>query len=100
MGGVVSTSDTLDCTPMDRALLRSEGAVVKDMEAAAVGWVCQQFGVPFIAVKAITDIVDGGKPTQEEFYANLHSASEALQDKLTLVLELVGLRDLREWRGF
>ena len=28
-------------------------------------------GVPLIAVKAITDIVDGDKPTQDEFMENL-----------------------------
>lgn len=30
--GVVSTSDSLDCTEMDLTLMRSEGAVVKEME--------------------------------------------------------------------
>lgn len=36
--GIVSSSDCLDCSEIDLQLLRSEGAVVKEMEAAAVAW--------------------------------------------------------------
>lgn len=46
-------------------------ASVKEMEAAGIAHVAAMFGVPFIAVKAITDIVDGDKPTQDEFMENL-----------------------------
>ena len=38
-------------------------------------------GVPFLALKAITDIVDGERPAQEEFLENLHMAAQALQVK-------------------
>jgi hypothetical protein len=58
--GVVSTSDSLDATAGDLELLRAEGAAVKEMEAAAVAWVCQQVRTPFFALKSITDIVDAG----------------------------------------
>lgn len=40
--GIVSSADSLDCSPTDMAILLAEGAVVKEMEAAAVAWVCQQ----------------------------------------------------------
>lgn len=36
--GIVSSSDCLDCSEIDLHLLRTEGAVVKEMEAAAVAW--------------------------------------------------------------
>ena len=36
-------------------------------------------GVPFLALKSITDIVDGDRPPQEEFLENLHRAAQALQ---------------------
>ena len=31
-------------------------AAVKEMEAAAIAWVAEQFRVPFFAMKVITDI--------------------------------------------
>ena len=34
---------------------------VKEMEAAAIAWVCGLYQKPLICVKAITDIVDGGR---------------------------------------
>uniref|UniRef100_A0A7S4ID08 Nucleoside phosphorylase domain-containing protein n=1 Tax=Odontella aurita TaxID=265563 RepID=A0A7S4ID08_9STRA len=87
--GVVSTSDSLDCSPRDLQLLRSEGAVVKEMEAAAVASVAQWLGVPFVALKAVTDIVDGPESTAAEFYTNLAVASDALRDRLTDLLGLI-----------
>jgi 5'-methylthioadenosine nucleosidase len=96
--GVVSTSDSLDHSPIDLELMRGEGAAVKEMEAAAVAWVCQQVQVPFVAVKSITDIVDAGPETvDDEFYANLQTASEALQEKLSHILELLSTAPLSYW---
>lgn len=46
-------------------------ASVKEMEAAGIAHVATMFGVPLVAVKAITDIVDGDKPTPDEFMENL-----------------------------
>ena len=44
------------------------GACVKDMEAAAIAWVAETAKVPFFALKVVTDIVDGDRPTQDEFF--------------------------------
>jgi 5'-methylthioadenosine nucleosidase len=95
--GVVSTSDSLDFSPIDLELMRGEGASVKEMEAAAIAWVCQQVRVPFVAIKSITDIVDGPETVASEFYANLKAASESLQDKLSLILELLSTEPLTHW---
>lgn len=95
--GVVSTSDSLDCSETDMALLLGEGAVVKEMEAAAVAWVCQQLAIPFIALKSITDIIDGTEVTRGEFERNLHAAALALQSKFDKVLSLVGDTPLASW---
>ena len=57
----------------------AEGAGVKEMECAAVAWVCEKLRVPFVALKSITDIVDGDKATRDEFESNLRTASAALQ---------------------
>jgi len=96
--GVVSTSDSLDCSPQDLALMRSEGATVKDMESAACAWVCQNFKIPFVAMKSITDIVDETeKTTREQFYQNLNTASHNLQEKLTAFVTLIGGTHLTSW---
>ena len=95
--GVISTSDSLDCTPVDLELMRSEGAAVKEMEAAAVAWVCQALGMPFVALKAITDIVDGEHGTRGEFESNLEIASQALQDRAAAVLALLARTPLSGW---
>lgn len=36
------------------------------------------FKTPLLAVKAVTDIVDGERPTGEEFLENLHKTVETL----------------------
>mmetsp|Transcript_16131 Transcript_16131/g.31524 ORF Transcript_16131/g.31524 Transcript_16131/m.31524 type:complete len:301 (+) Transcript_16131:121-1023(+) len=96
--GVISTSDSLGYTIEDLEVMLAEGASVKEMEAASIAWVCQQLLVPFVAVKSITDIVDGERSTQEEFWSNLDLASSALQSKLTLLLESMNGKPLRHWR--
>lgn len=48
--------------------------------------VCDLFKVPMFCVKAITDIVDGGRPSEEEFLENLHAAAASLQATLPKVL--------------
>ena len=37
------------------------------MEAGAIAYVCEQLKIPYLGVKSITDIVDGGRVTAEEF---------------------------------
>lgn len=95
--GVVSTSDSLDSIATDLELMRSEGAAVKEMEAAAVAWVCLSLSIPFVALKAITDIVDGEHATRSEFESNLHTASSALQQKVELFLQLLAGTKLTDW---
>jgi 5'-methylthioadenosine nucleosidase len=46
--------------------------------------------------QAITDIVDGGRPTQEEFLENLSSAAAALQSTLPRVLQFVSGKTLSQ----
>ena len=96
--GVVSTADSLDHTAQDMQLMLSEGAVVKEMEAAAVAWLADTLRIPFIALKSVTDVVDGAEPTREEFESNLKMAAAALKEKMASVLRLLGQRPaLRAW---
>ena len=59
--GIVSSGNSLNCGPEDRAALEASGASIKEMEGAAIGYVASLFSVPLLAVKAITDIVDGDR---------------------------------------
>jgi len=87
--GTVSTGDALDAQSFDMERLVDVQALAKDMEAAAVAWVCEKAGVPFTALKVTTDLVDGDEPTEIEFSANLQFASERLSEAMfSLIHEL------------
>jgi len=92
--GVVCTGNSLDATETCKKLLDEYQASVKEMEAAAMAHVAHLFGVPFIAVKTITDIVDGPVATQEEFLANLGAAAAALKDVVPKVVDFIAGRDV------
>lgn len=85
--GVISTGNALDYTDVCLTHLDRFDAVAKEMEAAGIAWVAMHLGVPFLALKAITDIVDGEEPTAEEFLRNLALASRTLGEKTVRVLE-------------
>jgi 5'-methylthioadenosine nucleosidase len=90
--GVVSSGDSLDATAECLAIMAENGVAVKEMEAGSIAWVAALFGVPMFCVKAITDVVDGGKATAEEFLENLGAAAAALQAMLPRVLSFVAGR--------
>lgn len=76
--------------------MESNDASVKDMEAAAIAWVTELSGTPFFALKVVTDLVDGGVVTQDEFMANLSTAAATLQINLLAVINYVVGRSLTE----
>ena len=92
--GVVSTGNSLDAPEVDLASLKANDASVKEMEAAGIAHTAELFGVPFVAVKAITDIVDGNQPTADEFMENLGAAAKALQGAVPKVIEFVAGKEL------
>jgi nucleoside phosphorylase len=80
--GIVSTGDSLDCTPEDLKHLAALDASVKEMEAAGVAWVCERHRVPLVLLKSLTDLVDHASSTQEQFVKNYALAVERLAEKL------------------
>lgn len=84
--GVVSTGNSLDCSDADRKLLVASGASCKEMEASAIAYACALQNVPLVALKVITDIVDGPHPAHEEFMANLGAAAKSLQAGIPAIL--------------
>lgn len=93
----MTSSNSLDWTSEDMKEMSQNQAAVKEMEAAGIVWVTHLFDVPFLALKAITDIVDGERATQEEFLENLHAASEALQ--VGRQMEYSGMKRFRHVSG-
>lgn len=84
--GVVTTGNALDESETDRKWILGLDGEVKEMEAAAVAWVCEVHDTPFVAVKTITDLVDHPTPTGEQFLANLRTASDRLAAVLPEVI--------------
>lgn len=84
--GIVSTGDSLDCTPQDAEQLAFLMASVKEMEAAGIAWVCEHHRVPLVLLKAITDIVDHPASTASQFIANYALATMKLTDALVKML--------------
>ena len=87
--GVVTTGNSLDAHDVDRDIMTQNDASVKDMEAAAIAWVTEHSNTPFLALKVVTDIVDGDQPTHEEFMENLGTAAKSLEKNLLLTVEFV-----------
>ncbi|KAF3641991.1 5'-methylthioadenosine/S-adenosylhomocysteine nucleosidase 1 [Capsicum annuum] len=94
--GKLSTGDSLDMSPVDEAAIVANDATVKDMEGAAVAYVADLLKVPVIFLKAVTDIVDGDKPTPEEFLANLAAVTAALDQTATQVVDYISGKCLLE----
>jgi len=87
--GKLSTGDSLDMSAQDEASIIASDATIKDMEGAAVAYVADLLKVPAIFVKAVTDIVDGDKPTAEEFLQNLAAVTVALDQAVTQVIDFI-----------
>jgi len=94
--GIVTTGNSLDATDADMTAMAANGAAVKEMEAAGAVWAAHLFEVPMLALKSVTDIVDGDRPAAEEFLANLSTATRALHDKLAAALAFIAGKGLDE----
>mmetsp|Transcript_15581 Transcript_15581/g.33749 ORF Transcript_15581/g.33749 Transcript_15581/m.33749 type:complete len:251 (+) Transcript_15581:149-901(+) len=87
--GICTTGNSLDFHELDSHHMLENDASVKDMEAAAIAWSAEMWSTPFFGVKVVTDIVDGDKPSHEEFMENLGTAAVSLQNALPKVIDYV-----------
>jgi len=85
--GIVTSGGSLDENADDRRMIDASGAVAKDMEATSVAQVCALHGVPFTALKVLTDLHDHPASNAEQFEANLATAADSLARHL---LDLLG----------
>lgn len=87
--GKVTTGSSLDMQPCDLEIIKANGGQLKDMEGAAVGFVCSLFGTPILYVKSVTDLCDSGAETFEEFSRNLSQACETLKNANERIIDLL-----------
>lgn len=78
--GKVTTGSSLDMQPCDLKIIEENHGELKDMEGAAVAFVCSLFGTPVMLLKSVTDLCDSGAETYEIFRQNLALASQAIAD--------------------
>ncbi|MDE5551227.1 MAG: hypothetical protein K2I99_07770 [Bacteroidaceae bacterium] len=90
--GKVTTGSSLDMQPCDLDIIKQNGGELKDMEGAAVGFVCSLFKTPILYVKSVTDLCDSGAETFEEFSRNLHYACDTLRTANEQVIEYLTRR--------
>jgi nucleoside phosphorylase len=76
--GIVSSGSSLDYTERDLEVFHSLGATLKEMEAAAIAQVGDWLGVPVMAVKAVTNLLDHTPDSARAFALNLERACAAL----------------------
>lgn len=83
----VTTGNSLDITSEELAVLNElaeDGPLLKDMESAAIAEICKDFlpPIPFVALKAVTDVVNGEKKVGAEFERNIQVASDSVRLRL------------------
>jgi len=66
------------------------------LQGAAVAYVAELLKVPAIFVKAVTDIIDGDKPTAEEFLQNLAAVTAALDLAVEQVINFINGKRISE----
>jgi 5'-methylthioadenosine nucleosidase len=94
--GIVTTGNSLTYTKEDMEVMQEHEVAVKEMEAAAIARLCKDNKVPMFALKAVTDLVDGEHPPQEEFLANLAKSVDALVAAATKILDFVQGKSLSD----
>jgi adenosylhomocysteine nucleosidase len=57
------------------------------MEASAIAQTCEQFGVPFVVVRAISDVADKESPMSFDEFLPL--AAQSSSEMVTKILSLV-----------
>ncbi|MBQ9561776.1 MAG: hypothetical protein IJV10_05815 [Prevotella sp.] len=77
--GKVTTGSSFDLTAEEDALIDKHGGRLKEMEGAAVAFVCSLYHVPVMLIKAVTNLRDVAEDEQiDNFQANMKQASDSL----------------------
>ncbi|WP_299018987.1 5'-methylthioadenosine/S-adenosylhomocysteine nucleosidase [uncultured Photobacterium sp.] len=77
--GLICTGDAFVCTEAKQNFIRENfpSVVAVEMEAAAIAQACHQFEVPFVVVRAISDVADKESPMSFEEFLPLAAKSSS-----------------------
>ncbi|MEH0742158.1 5'-methylthioadenosine/S-adenosylhomocysteine nucleosidase [Vibrio cholerae] len=86
--GLICTGDAFVCTTERQAFIRTHfpSVIAVEMEASAIAQTCHQFAVPFVVVRAISDVADKESPMSFEEFLPL-----AAQSSSEMVINMVQL---------
>ncbi len=86
--GLICTGDAFVCTAEKQQFIRDNfpSAVAVEMEASAIAQTCYQFNVPFVVVRAISDVANKESPMSFEEFLPL-----AAQSSSEMVLKMISL---------
>jgi nucleoside phosphorylase len=88
--GKVTTGSSFDLTPEDERMIDENGGELKEMEGAAVAFVCHLTGVPCMLVKAVTNLRDVKEDeNMDTFHDNLRQATERLATVNEQIIEIL-----------
>lgn len=74
----VTTGSSFEMTAEDEAVIDANGGRLKEMEGAAVAFVCSLFHVPVMLVKAVCNLRDAEEEDMDAFQRNLKQVSQNL----------------------
>ena len=57
-----------------------------------MAWVCERLGVPFTALKVVTDLVDHHEEAAEQFLRNLELATARLAEAIPALVDALAGR--------
>ncbi|WP_372873306.1 5'-methylthioadenosine/adenosylhomocysteine nucleosidase [Shewanella sp.] len=77
--GLICTGDSFICDPVRTAKMRADFPTMAacEMEGAAIGQICHQFGTPFVVIRSLSDNANNDSPVDFDSYlvkAGHHSA--------------------------
>lgn len=86
--GKITTGSSFDITPEDERMIEENGGELKEMEGAAVAFVCHMMGVPCMLLKAVTNLRDVKEDENMDiFLDNLRQATEKLVAVNEMIIE-------------
>jgi adenosylhomocysteine nucleosidase len=91
--GLIVSGDSFinGATPLDKIRRDFPQAIAVEMEATAIGHVCQQFAVPFVVVRAVSDVADkASHQSFEEFLSVAARQSSLMVEDLVVRINQAG----------
>ncbi|PSW04244.1 5'-methylthioadenosine/S-adenosylhomocysteine nucleosidase [Photobacterium lipolyticum] len=87
--GLICTGDAFVCSAEKQNFIRQNfpTAIAVEMEAAAIAQACHQFDIPFVVVRAISDVADKESPMSFEEFLPLAAKSSSIM--ITKMVELL-----------